>query len=211
MESLPVFEKYNVAEFDAWVEAYTTALRRRHEGKWWEEGQSDQLLAYISKRAEVVRQRMADGELTLRPMPPPGKMPSYAEPLESYLTPPAPIPPNTEAGRGNGGRDYRSLSYDKRQATVAEPVEPHVLCVPFQVASAPEDSQDLSSFQKPAGRPPKDKQQIISDWMEVKKLLDNKFTIEGAARKLRLSPRTIHTRRDRYEALQSSGSLATEE
>ncbi len=128
MASLPVFEKYDLAEFDAWLVAYVASLRKRCQG-WWEEEHYERMIARVSERAELVRKHFVSGEVVLRPMPPPRKMPRYAMELVHYLDPP-PKAAETEAGGYN-------RAVPSSPATPQEP-EPEitVLCVPIPPAGS---------------------------------------------------------------------------
>ncbi len=128
MANLPAFEKYDLTEFDAWLVAYVASLRKRCQG-WWEKEHYERMIARVSERAKSVRKHLASGEVVLRRMPPPGKMPCYAMELVRYLDPP-PKAPDTEAGG-------RNRAIPSSPATLHEP-EPEitVLCVPIPPAGS---------------------------------------------------------------------------
>lgn len=100
MGNSPAFEKYDADQFDAWLDAYIASLRKQCQG-WWEEERYERLIARVSERGELVRKRLANGDVVLRSMPPVGEMPRYAMGLLNYLDPPSRAP-QTEAGKGNG-------------------------------------------------------------------------------------------------------------
>lgn len=124
LSTLPPFEKYDVAEFDVWLEALCSALRESVAGKWWEEASYDQLLAHMAERADEIRSKLISGEARLRPAPPPDKMPRFARQVTSCLEIPPPKAADTEAGKG--------MSYSPsfpRPQTFPKPVEVTVYCV----------------------------------------------------------------------------------
>jgi hypothetical protein len=199
LSTLPAFEKYDLIEFDTWLQALVEALTKNSEGKWWEADSHDFIINGLSERAEAIRQRLASGDVRLCSMPPPGKMPRYAGSLLQYLdpTPPAPTMPNTEAGRGNG---YRVTS----PPPVAPPrAEPTVLCVPSVSTSPIQPLPEIIDIASRPGRPSKPRDEVLREILEVLTLEAQGRSDAEIAREIDKDEKTVRLRRKRYHDLHS--------
>jgi hypothetical protein len=225
MASLPAFEKYDLAQFDAWLEVYIASLQKQCPG-WWEEELYERRIARVSERAGLVREQLASGDVALRPMPPHGKMPRYAVELLRALDPPprAPI--------ADGGSTGSSFS--------ARPVVPPgpdpeitVLCVPpgfpsigirYPVqhsssgvtalvqsgdnehasrGSVGQASQSLPGKRRGARRLAPEK--IEREGRRIEELRNQGHTWPEVAKEMRLGERTCRERLDRLQELTREG------
>lgn len=215
MESLPTFEKYDAAEFDAWVQAHIASLSKQCKG-WWEEDDYARKIALVSERAELVRKQLASGEIELRPMPPHGKMPPYAQELLVYLYPPASAP-DTQVGmrHGNGSTPapHQALSPPRilcppppgltfpRQP--GGPGTPPPRMLPPAVAPEPPDAQAEPSLtevneKRGPGAPRLTDEQIRQRFGDVFDLERQGMSNQEIARKLKVNERTVRRRRVQY-------------
>lgn len=180
MDSLPTFHRYDEVEFDAWVQAYVAALRQQQDDDW--RINNEATIKIVLRRAEEVRALLVSGWSVLRPMPPDGRLPSWANRLEPYLRYP---------GSGDGGaRDSSSPSPPREK--------PRVFVVPGAPVTVQEPA--VTEAKGEPGRPPLDDQKIRDQYAEI--LTAEAQGIQGdtaLAKYLRCSETTIRRRRERGE------------
>ncbi len=186
MVSLPAFEKYDEAEFDAWVEAHVAILREQQNADWRIDNESK--IQGVLKRAGRIRERLVCGEAVLRPMPPDSRIPSWAAKLEAYLH---------YRGSADGGAGHSGGSSTPHQ-------EPRVYVVPAAPANEPEpipvepEITPVQTINCGPGAPPLTDKQKRQQFGEVFDLERQGLNDKEIAHKLKVDPKTVQRRRTRY-------------
>ena len=212
--NLPLFTNCDVAEFDAWVNAYVAARQETYNDKWWVDAELiDREIAGVLERAEKVRARLLSGEARLRFRPPHGyPLPPYAARLAEYVLP-SHIrgAPDTEAGAGS----WSSSSWPPLPLATTgapQPAEPTDFVVDGHAPSPSiEQLQQALEPRRTPGRRRLGAETKRSDYALILKLEEQGFTGDKAlAREARKhgrkwSPSTVRRRRLDGEKLSAPG------